>query len=105
MSFQINSMILFLDKDDYTLPISWMTFGDEIRKCIDIILTNDTSLERSESFKLTLTTSTEGLNDRIQFTTREGEITISEKDDGIVIVCSIANLIVSISLFFQPQLP
>ena len=92
MSFQIDSMILFLDEGDYTLPITRITFGDETKKCINIILTNDTSLERSESFKLTLTTSTEGLNDRIQFDTREGEITISEKDDGIVIMCSKANL-------------
>ena len=68
-----------------------MTFVDETRNCINIILINDMSLERSESFKLTLT-RTEGLNERIQFTTDEGEITISEKDDGIVIMCSIANL-------------
>ena len=49
-------------------------------------------MERSESFKLNLTTSTEGLNDRIH-PPPEGEITISEKDNGIVIMCSKANCV------------
>ena len=90
--FQIDSIILFLDNRDYTLPISQMTFDNETRKCINITIIDDTSLERSESFKLNLT-RTEGLAEGIQFaSTDEAEITISEKDDGIAIICSVANL-------------
>ena len=76
--------------DDY-IPVSQnLTFLNERQKCVDITIINDTSLEKPESFYLTLT-RTEGLDERINFTSDEGVITITD-NDGIIIKCSVANL-------------
>ena len=74
------------------MPVSLnLTFFNEKQNCVNITIIDDEILESAvESFKLTLT-RTEGLNERIQFTTDEGEITITE-NDGIIILCSVANL-------------
>ena len=66
--------------DDY-IPVSQtLTFNNERQKCVNITIIDDPFLERSvEIIKLTLT-RTEGLNERIQFTTDEGVIRITEND-------------------------
>ena len=68
--------------DDYILMSVNLTFYNESRMCVDITIIDDVSLERPESFYLTLT-RTEGLNERIQFTTDKTKITINETD-GII---------------------
>ena len=77
--------------DDY-LPVSLdLTYDNERQKCVNISIIDDTILEDAvETFKLTLT-RTEGLDERIQFTTDKGEITITE-NDGIIIMRSVTNL-------------
>ena len=74
------------------MPVSLnLIYHNERQKCVNISIIDDAILESAvESFKLTLT-RTEGLNERIQFTTDEGEITITE-NDGIIVVCSVTNL-------------
>ena len=54
-------------------------YNEDSGMCVDITIINDTSLERSESFYLTLT-RTEGLNERIQFTADKAKITINENN-------------------------
>ena len=90
MLFQ--SDITFLDEMDDYLPVSLnLTFHNKRQKCVNISIIDDTILESTvETFKLTLT-RTEGLDERIQFTTDKGEIRIIE-NDGITIMRSVPNL-------------
>ena len=75
------TIILFLDEEDDYIPVlETLTFHNERQKCVNITIIDDAFLERPvEIFKLTLT-RTEGLNERIQFSTDEGEIEITEND-------------------------
>ena len=81
MLFQSDFLISFLDEgDDYISVSQILTFHNERQKCVNITIINDASLERHvEIFNLTLT-RTEGLDERIQFSTDEGEIEITEND-------------------------
>ena len=81
MLFQSEILILFLDKVDDYVPVSQiLTFNNERQRCVNITIIDDPFLERNvEIIKLTLT-RTEGLNERIQFTTDEGVIRITEND-------------------------
>ena len=83
MLFHSDSVLYFLflvEVDDY-IPVSQtLTYHNERQKCVNITIINDAFLERHvEIFKVTLT-RTEGLNERIEFTTDEGEIKIKEND-------------------------
>ena len=73
-------MFTLLGSMDY-MPVSQvLTFNRERKICLYVPIIDDKSLEMTEeSFKLTLT-RTEGLDERIQFTTDEGQITIREND-------------------------
>ena len=85
-------MYTFLDEMDDYLPVSLnLTFHNERQKCVNISIIDDTILESAvETFNLTLT-RTEGLDERIQLSTDEGEIRITE-NDGIIIMCSVPKL-------------
>ena len=74
-------LILFLDEVDDYIPVSQiLTFHDERQTCVNITIIDDAFLERHvEIFNLTLT-RTEDLDERIQFSTDEGEIEITEND-------------------------
>ena len=75
------------------MPVSVdLTFyNEDSGMCVDITIIDDVSLERSESFYLTLT-RTEGLNERIQFTADKAKITINENNGIIVRLYSVSNL-------------
>ena len=79
MPFQSDILILFLDEEDDYIPVSQiLTFHNERQKCVYITIIDNAFLERHvEIFKLTLT-RTEGLDERIQFSTDEGVIEITE---------------------------
>ena len=73
-------MFTFIGSMDYVPVSQVLTFERERRTCMNVPIIDDNSLEiNEESFKVTLT-RTEGLDERIQLTTDEGQVTIREND-------------------------
>ena len=93
--------VTFIGSMDYVPVSQVLTFDGERRKCLSIPIIDDNSLEMNEeSFKVTLT-RTEGLDEGIQLTTDEGQVTIRE-NDGMYYVLYSSDAI-AIFVFSSPE--